>query len=567
MQRPWRVPVLAIIIALSVASGVDGPIVAQSGTPEASGGPDVRAAEPWSHIRCVDVAASVGLDFVAAYGETVAGEDGGLVMQRNMGNGAAVGDYDRDGWLDVYLLGQAGHPNALYRNVEDAATGGRRFIEVGAEAGVADLGLGRVAHFADLDGDGWLDLMVLNDVDPEGRLAPSRIFRNDRDGTFIDVTRGSGFEPVGYLAGGATLADVDGDGDLDIYVAFWTQELGGTVPGEPIVGSTPGENRLYRNDGDFRFTDITRRSGLGGISRDTFTPVFHDFDGDGDLDLYVPVDHREDLYYENRGGRFRDRSRAVGVDHVGNDMGVALADVNGDGLLDLFVTNINDPEENFGKKPRGNTLLLSEVRRGRLAFTDVAYDYGVLDTAWGWGTAFVDIDLDGRLDLFAVQGFDEFVDIYSKSLRDARSVLFWNDGGMPFVRTEGAGCDVEGDQRALVAFDYDRDGDVDLLISQVDLPVILLENRSDGGRSLTVKLDDRSGWGAGARIDVTVAGHTTSQLVMHGGSYLAGTPLEAVFGLGDAERADRVRVTDVRGKRVLLRDVEADQMIRVSPGR
>ena len=160
-------------------------------------------------------------------------------MQRNMGQGAAVGDYDRDGDLDVYLLAQAGHPNALFRNDEDPA-GGRRFTEVGAVTGVADEGLGRMALFADPHGaTAWLDLVVLNDADPEGRLSPFLTLRNDQDGTFTDVTDGSGFEPIGYLASGAAAVDVDGDRDLDLYVTVWTQELGGTAPGDEIVGTFP----------------------------------------------------------------------------------------------------------------------------------------------------------------------------------------------------------------------------------------------------------------------------------------------------------------------------------------
>jgi enediyne biosynthesis protein E4 len=546
-----KVPVLALAVLVAGAGALAEP---PGGLARGKGDP--------ARIRCVDVAATVGLAFEGRYGPVMTDDSGGIVMQRNIGNGAAVGDIDRDGDLDVYLLGQAGHPNALFRNDLDARTGRVRYTEVGEAAGVADTGLSRVAHFADLDGDGWLDLVLLNDTDRSGGHPPSRLFRNLGDGTFEDVTAGSGFDPVGYIVGGATASDVDGDGDLDIYVALWTMELGGSVPNLPVEGVFPGMNRLYRNEGGFRFTDVTRETGLAGISRDTFTPIFHDFDGDGDQDLYLPVDHREDLYFEQVDGVFEDRSEEAGVGHVGNDMGVAIADVDGNGALDLYVTNINDPEENFGKKPRGNTLLLADVVDGKARFTDAAYDYGVRDTAWGWGTAFVDIDLDGDLDLYAVQGFDEFVDIYSKSLRDARAVLFRSVGmGEPFERTEGTGCDAEGDQRALVAFDHDRDGDVDLLVTQVDGPVLLLENRTKrAGRSLTVRLDGPGGAGAGSRVDVTVGGVTASQLVIHGGSYLAGPPLEAVFGLGDAEAADQVRITDARGHVTTLRDVPAGEL-------
>jgi len=483
-------------------------------------------------------------------------------MQRNMGNGAAVGDYDADGDLDIYLLGQAGERNILYRNDPDL-DGTRTFTDVTAAAGVEDLGLGRVAHFADLDGDGRLDLLVANDADPDGRLPRSRLFRNAGDGTFEDVTRDSGFEPVGYLVGGTSLVDVDGDGDLDVFVTFWTMELGSTPSDRQPVGQLPGSNRMYRNDGDFQFTDVTDQIGLGGVRRDSFTPIFHDFDGDGDLDLYIAVDHREDLFYEQRDGRFVDRSIEAGTDHVGNDMGVAMADVDGDGLLDMFVSNIKDPEENFGKKPRGNTLLVTDRTAGNVRFEDRAYDFGVRDTAWGWGTAFVDMDLDGELDLYVVQGFDEFVSIYSKSLYDARSFLFERDDAGYFDQVEGSGCDIAGDQRTLIPFDYDRDGDTDLLITQVGLPPILLENRTSGHHGLTIALDGPAGRGSGARIDVTVGGRTTSQVVMHGASYLAGPPLEAVFGLGDARTADEVRITDVRGATVVLRDVAGDQVLRV----
>jgi hypothetical protein len=348
----------------------------------------------------------------------------------------------------------------------------------------------------------------------------------------------------------------------------WTQELGGSVPGEEIVGTFPGHNRLYRNDGDFRFTDITERSGLGGIARDSFTPIFADFDGDRDPDLYLPVDHRADLYFENRDGRFRDRSTQVGVMHAGNDMGVAVTDVDRNGTLDLFVTNIFDEQENFGSKPRGNTLLVSEGTGRKLRFTDRAYDYGVMETGWGWGTAFVDLDLDGTLELYAVQGFDEFVDVYSESLFEEPASLFIATDTLPWPRTTGTGCEVQGDQRALLPFDYDLDGDADLLITQVNLPVMLLENRSDGGGHwLTVRLEDRAGWGSGARVDVTVEGRTTTHLVMHGGSYLAGMPLEVTFGLGEAESADRVVVTDVRGDRVVRRNVPANQVLEIGPRR
>lgn len=514
-------------------------------------------------VSCVDVTTAKGVNFRGRYGKIIAETEMGNVMQRNMGNGAAVGDFNRDGYLDIYLLGQAGLPNQLYRNDADPSDGRRRFTNVTEEAGVGDLGLSRAAHFADLNGDGWLDLALFNDVDPEGRLPKSRLYHNRGDGTFQDVTTNSGFDPVGYLVGGATLSDFDLDGDLDIFVSFWTMELGANIQGTTGRSSLPGSNTMYRNNGGFNFTNVTELIGLGGISNDSFTAVFHDFDSDGDLDLYQAVDHRADLYFENRNGHFVDTSVATGVTHVGNDMGIAVADVDGNGLLDLFITNVFDPQENFGNKPRGNTLLMAETSLSGIRFSDKVSTYNVLDTGWAWGTSFVDIDLDGDLDLYTVQGFDEFVSIYSRSLYDRNSVLFLNDGTGAFDSTRGAGCEVGGDQRALVAFDYDRDGDVDLLITQVGLDVILLENRTYSRNWLTVKLDGENGRGSGARVDLTVAGRKTSQLVMHGASYLAGPPLEAYFGLGNASKADEIRVTDVHGGSFVLYNVNANQIVTI----
>ena len=423
-------------------------------------------------------------------------------------------------------------------------------------AGVGDLGLSRVAHFADLNSNGLLDLVVVNDTDPGGELGPSRLYRNNGDGSFTDVTAGSGFHPVGYIVGGAALTDYDADGDLDIYLSYWTMELAkdlGTEDAEKSAqgvpkGVFPGTNRLFENQGGFRFSDVTDDVGLGGIRLDSFTAIFHDFDSDSDPDLYVAVDHREDIFYENTDGIFVDRSESAGVDHLGNDMGVAVADIDGNGYVDLYLTNVSDPALIFGSLPRGNTLLMvGPGENGVIQFVDHAPELEVTDTGWGWGTAFTDVDLDGDLDLFVVQGFDAWLSRYRRTpgqgaraadqalttaLLRARSRLFINDGSPPFRIAEGSGCDVGGDQRSLIPFDYDRDGDADFLITQVGAPTLLLENKTQGNHWLTVILDERDGRGVGAEVAVTTGDTTVRQVVLGAGSYLAGTPSEAYFGLG-----------------------------------
>ena len=149
----------------------------------------------------------------------------GRLMQRNMGNGAAVGDIDGDGYLDVFLAGQAGRPSRLFHNIA-AGDGARSFVDVTQAAGLDIRGNVRVAQFVDL-GSGRPDLVVATDVDPELGEEPSRIFRNDGDGTFTDVTPGSGFDPTGYIVGGVTFADYDGSCRQSIYLSYWTQELAG----------------------------------------------------------------------------------------------------------------------------------------------------------------------------------------------------------------------------------------------------------------------------------------------------------------------------------------------------
>ena len=513
---------------------------------------------------CVNVAQAAGLDFRGAYGTTVAPGPMGAMMQRNMGHGAAVADYDGDGDLDAYLVAANNRPNRLFRN-ELRPSGTAQFTDVTDAAGVGDTGLGRLAHFADLDGDAKLDLLVFNDRHADGRLTPSRLFRNNGDGTFADVTEGSGFDPVGFIVGGASLADPDRDGDLDVYVSYWTQELGGDPGLKEVRGIYDAENRFYRNDGGFHFTDVTRAAGLSGVRRDTFSSVFADFDGDTDLDLFVAVDHLADLYYENVGPlQWVDRSHAVDATHTGNDMGVAVADLGSDGTIDVFATNITDPTGEFGTT-QGNVL--SVVERGpdgAVKFVDRAGPMGVTDSAWGWGTAFLDIDLDADLDLFAAQGMDEFVAQTSTPVRDARSKLFVGGDGA-FTTATGTGCDLTGDQRAVIPFDYDRDGDQDLLVTQMAYKTLLLENRTPAGRSITVDLGAAGAAGPGSRIKVTAGNRVVTQIVLAGGSYLAGPPLEAIFGLGDASGADEVLVTWADGRETILSGVAAGSIVRPTP--
>ncbi len=479
-------------------------------------------------------------------------------MQAAMGNGVGVGDYDHDGDFDIYLTTQMGVPNTFYRN--DIVAGQRVFTDVSIPLGLNDYGFGRHAQFVDLDNDGWQDLLLFNDDEPEAIHPTSKVFRNDH-GAFVDVTANSGFDPIGYLRGGACVGDYDGDGLLDVYCGLWVFDAGSGCPG------FPGYNRLFRNLGNFKFDDVTLDVGLGVLSRDSFSCVFADFDNDGDGDLYVAVDHTSDKYYRNDNGIFVDDSLAVGATHTGNDMGISVIDFDNDGDLDVYSTNITDADGIVGTT-QYNTLLINQLMETQtLSFVDQAQMRGVHDTYWGWGTEFVDVDNDADLDLYAVNGFDEFLKGVSDGLVNTPEVLFINDGTGHFTRAVGCGADFVGDARAAVAFDFDLDGDQDFLVTSIYEETVLLDNRTTPkGRYLDVHLIGSCGFNAnavGARVYLTLAETTHMREVLGGGSYMAGRPFVQHFGLGSATKADSLRVVWPDGVESLFEDLPADHRVAI----
>ena len=560
--RRWRIGhfrhpdgLRVVLIALAILVSLGALLAAARASQRVSGA-----------LACEDVAGAVGLDFNGAYGPVFPTYDTyGTTMQQNMGNGAAVGDYLGNGYLDVLLLGQAGHQTRLFRN-DPGPDGSRRFTDVTEQAGLGGVtSNARVAQFVDLNGTGRPDLVIAADYMPGGPGGPSQIFRNNGDGTFTDVTAGSGFDPTGYIVGGMTFADYDRSGRQSIYLSYWTEELAADpARATTIQGVWPGHNRLYRNLGGYKFKDVTDQAFAEEYHADSFTAVFAPFTAGGLPDIYQANDNRPDRFYRNNGdGTFTDASRAAGLTRTGNSMGVAPT-VGRAGELQLFITNITDPSGAYGSN-LGNTYMVSSPNAAGVQFTNDADQRGVVDTAWGWGTAFVDMNLDGYPDLYAVQGMHGYVGSASTHLANATSTLFLNDRtNLHFADDTAAGCDVAGDQRALVVFDYNRDGAPDLLITQVNGPPLLLQNMTSGQHWLTIEPTGPNDAGINARVSVAAAGHSTTQLLLAGGSYLAGPPREAYFGLGQAASADLVRIEWADGRTSELRNVPADQVLRVA---
>jgi len=376
------------------------------------------------------------------------------------------------------------------------------------------------------------------------------------------MSAGSGFRPIGFLRCGCAIADFDGDGLLDLFVTNWGYDLGRGA------SDFPGSNQLFRNLGGFVFTDATAAAGLDAFARDSFTAIFADFDDNGFPDIHLAVDHAPDRFYFNTNGVFTESADVVRATHIGNDMGVAVADFDDDGDLDLYATNITDESLGTGTT-QGNVFYVNgQDNTGNVGFTDEAVARGVLDTHWGWGVQFVDLENDGDLDIVAVNGFDEFLEInFGGPLSPVHmtpAVVFKNDGAGRFARRDDIGLAQPDDGRALIAFDFDRDGDQDLLVTNVRGPVRLFENRTAApGHWLGVALGPDN-VAIGARVFATIGAVTKRRDVIAGRSFLAGTPSEVHFGLGAATRVDRLRVVWADGTEQTMLDVAADQLLRLT---
>ena len=499
----------------------------------------------------VDVTREAGISFVH-----FEGPDEQLDIRPTMGPGVAWGDVDGDGLPDLYLVQGGGREGSrpdsdrLYRNLGDGT-----FEDVTERSGLAhEEGAGMGALLADLDGDGALDLYLAN----YGR---DRIYRNAGDGSFVDVTDASGLPDLSLWSAGVCAADIEGDGDLDLYVTGYLDydlaklpdaaELGSyrrEDPLEMLPFAFPGErNRLLLNDGNMRFRDVTEDRGLLDVAGRGMQPVFWDFDRDGDPDLYVANDVSFNVLFRNEGdGTFTDISFATGLDDPRGGMGLALADVDRDGDEDLFLTNWQ-----LEANALYESLLYtrSTSLRRRSSFHDATVRSGLGPAGMGatsWGAVFFDLERDGDLDLFVANGYTSpdykgvgtcvgqpnhlFI-----ATRDAR---FEQRKGIPALELELA-------SRAAAGCDYDRDGDVDLIVTANNGRTQLLRNDAKpGGQWLGVRLRGRGGNTAaiGAEVTVHLRDGIVRQTVRAGSSYLACEPAELVFGLGEDQHPQHLEV-------------------------
>lgn len=477
-----------------------------------------------------------------------------------MTSGAAVADYDGDGLPDLYLT-QVGLPNSLYRDVGDGT-----FADVTASAGVGGLtpaGGSGAAAFSDVNADGCVDLYVAGAGAADGAL-----YINDCHGHFRDETmqRGVALPPtaaeLGAQGHGVTFGDYDHDGHLDLLVLHWDPAFlggkAGAAAAEKIsdpsstceraaeirrLGSDrvevagPNRSRLFHNDGMGHFSDVTAKMGLQLDRIAAFTGDFVDVDGDGWEDLLIAGDFCTSALYRNDAGRgFVDVTATSKIDTAENAMGSVVRDVDGDGRPDWFQTSISQRTKSGRCALRaansgcsGNRMYLNDAKGG---FSDATDAFGVREGGWGWGAAIEDFGNDGRLEIAQTNGYVQTGIGYAGFKNDR--TRFWVPTGDKTHHEDGAamaGITDTGVGHGLVAFDYDGDGDLDLLIANFGAPPVLYRNDTKGNRQ-----------GIGARVVVSANDNAATGWISTGGSYESQKPAEFHVGFGAKSGPVKVEV-------------------------
>ena len=530
------------------------------------------------YSKFTDVAATAGLSAVMTYGE----EKSIKFIIESMGGGCAFLDYDNDGWMDIFLLGGSrlegappGASNRLYRNNRDGT-----FTDVTVQAGLLDTGWACGVCVGDYNNDGFEDIFCTY-------YGQNKLYRNNGNGTFTDVTKASGlFDAMTRFGTGCSFFDYNRDGHLDLFVANYV-EFDLKHPPLPTMenptctyeglqvycgprGLKAGRHSLYRNNGDGTFTDVSEASGIAK-HRGSYgmTAVTADFDNDGWPDIFLACDSTPSLLLmNNHDGTFREEGfdRGVAVSGDGFEqagMGVGTGDVGLNGSTSLLVTH-------FQKEASG--LYLND---GKAQFSDITTDARLaVETMYvGWGAAIADFDNDGLPDLFWVTGnvYPEIEKKYPQYPLKGPRILFRNrgDGTFEELTSEcGPAVGQKHASRGVAIGDFDNDGDLDILIMNVnETPSLLRNDAPPGNHWLKIKLigttSNRSA--IGARVIVRYGGKIQMQEVLSQSSYLSCNDPRLHFGLGAASQAE-IHVMWPSGKEEKLGQIAVDRLITLKEG-
>jgi enediyne biosynthesis protein E4 len=505
-------------------------------------------------FRLVDATASAGLQF-----RHNSGAYGGKLLPETMGAGCAFIDYDADGWQDILLVNGMDWPGhtkqrstlRLYHNNRNGT-----FTDVTRAAGLEIEVYGMGVSVGDFNNDGFPDVFITC-------VGQNRLFRNTGKGTFVDITRASGLGGREAFSTSAMWIDIDRDGLLDLFVCNyvrWTTEhdVFCSLDGKQKSYCTPEAYRgetcwLFRNRGNGTFEDVTATCGIFDSSSKSLGVTLIDYDQDGWPDIFVANDTQPNKLYRNlRNGKFRDVALEAGV-ALSQDgkaragMGVDAADFDGSGKPGLAVTNFDN--EMIGLyRPQTSGAYLDVASRSGVGVASL--------TRLGFGCIFADLDLDGALDLIVANGhIDETVRNIRGNVGYAQPpLLFLNQGNATFrdvASLAGSAFAQARVGRGLAAGDFDRDGDVDLLMTTNNGPAVLFRNdQSSGNRSVRFKLiGTQSNRDAiGATIRLFHGGTSQSRVVRSGSSYLSQSELPVTFGVGKRDVIDRVTISWPNGR-------------------
>ena len=533
--------------------------------------PILRTNEQPLPVQFTDITEKAGITF-----KHVSSPDKKYIVE-SMSGGVALFDYDNDGYLDIYLVNsltvdmvksKQKTRSALYHNNGDGT-----FTDVTEKAGVGDIGWGMGVAIGDYNNDGFDDIYVTC-------LGPNHLLKNNGNGTFTDVTQKAGVGDPRWSAG-ASFVDYDNDGKLDLFVSNYVDfdvnhlpEFGKDrtcqfkgIPVQCGPRGLPGAgDSLYHNNGDGTFTDVSKKAGVSDPDGYYGLGVIaSDFDGDGLVDIYVANDSTPNFLYHNNGDRtFKDIgfNSGTAVNENGSEqgsMGVTLGDYDHDGKLDLFVTNFDDDY---------NTLYHND---GHGSFTDVSYAAKVAAVSLpyvGWGTKFFDYDNDGWVDLLVVNGhvYPQLPTYRQRNLvhHNNRDGTFTEVGaqlGAPFAEKRTG--------RGAAFGDIDNDGDVDVIINNLDgTPQLLRNEGGNANNSVLIKLigtkSNRDG--IGARVTVVAGDLKQLDEVHSGDSYLSQSDMRLPFGLEKRTKIDLIEVHWPSGVVDKIANVNANKILTIKEG-